>query len=63
VSSLLIVNDEDTYMEEMAKLHKLNPKLDVIEVLLREFQKLQSDSSYKSELPGERRDGSRNGLC
>jgi hypothetical protein len=47
--------DEDTYMEEMAKLHKLNPKLDVIEVLFREFQRLQSDSSYRSELVGESR--------
>jgi hypothetical protein len=34
--------DEDVYMEEMAKMHKLDPKLRVIETLLREFQRLQT---------------------
>lgn len=45
--------DEDTYMEEMAKMHKLDPKLQVIEVLLHEFQQLQSDQNYKPEFPSE----------
>jgi hypothetical protein len=34
--------DEDAYMEEMAKTHKLDPKLNVIEILLKEFQRLQA---------------------
>jgi hypothetical protein len=48
--------DENTYMEELAKLHKLNPKLDIIDVLKREFDKLQSDVDYRSDLPGEGRE-------
>ncbi|MGA2971555.1 MAG: hypothetical protein ABSE39_02895 [Candidatus Bathyarchaeia archaeon] len=47
--------DEETFMDEMAKLHKLNPKLDVIDVLWHECNELKSDPNYKSYLPGEGR--------
>jgi hypothetical protein len=40
-------------MEEMTKMHKLDPKLHVIEVLLREFQQVQSNQNYTPELPRE----------
>jgi hypothetical protein len=41
--------EEDTYLDELAKLHKLGPKLDVIIVLKQEFDNLQSPQ-YKPEL-------------
>src|SRR5208282_1582967 len=45
--------NEDTYMDEMAKLHKLNPKLDIIAVLKQEFDELHTKPDYRSDLPGE----------
>jgi hypothetical protein len=41
--------DEDKYMLEMARMHKLQPKLDVIDVLRQEFEELKSNPSYKPE--------------
>ena len=39
--------DEEYFYEEMAKMHKINPKLDIIQVLFDQFQKIQSDKSYR----------------
>jgi hypothetical protein len=47
--------DEEMFMDEMAKLHKLSPKLDVIDVLWHECNELKSNPVYKSDLPGEGR--------
>jgi len=33
--------EEDVYMEGMARMHKLDPKLHIIETLLKEFQRLK----------------------
>jgi len=37
--------DRDYYLEEMAKMHKINPKLDVIQLLNDQVAKL-TDESY-----------------
>jgi hypothetical protein len=47
--------DEDEYMTEMARMHKLQPKLDVIDILRQEFAELQSNPGYRSEYVMERR--------
>jgi hypothetical protein len=47
--------DEDKYMVEMARMHKLQPKLDVIDILRQEFAELQSNPNHKPEYIGERR--------
>jgi hypothetical protein len=47
--------DEDKYMREMARIHKLQPKPDVIDILLHEFSELQSNSDYKLQYIKERR--------
>ncbi|MGA2460452.1 MAG: hypothetical protein ABSF82_03420 [Candidatus Bathyarchaeia archaeon] len=47
--------DEDKYMLEMARMHKLQPKLDVIDVLREEFDGLKADTNYKPGFIMERR--------
>ncbi len=45
--------DEDSYLDEMARAHKLSPKKEIVDVLYREFQKIQSDPKYRPELNTE----------
>lgn len=48
--------EEDEYHLEMAKMHKLTPKLDVIHRLRDEMSLLQTDSEYATDVKGEQRD-------
>ncbi len=47
--------EEDKYMLEMARMHKLQPKLDVIDVLRHEFEEFKSNANYKPQYIKERR--------
>jgi len=47
--------DEFSYLDEMARMHKLSPKLSVVELLWTEFKRIESDSDYRPELNDEGR--------
>jgi hypothetical protein len=47
---------ESEYLFEMAKMHKLSPKLDVIRRLRHEMDQLQTESEYAPDIKGEPRD-------
>jgi len=48
--------EESVYRSEMAKMHKLSPKLDVIRRLRAEMAGLQTDSGYVPDVKGEQRE-------
>ncbi len=39
--------DEEYFYEEMARMHKINPKLDVIQILYDQFKKIRDDKSSR----------------
>ncbi len=47
--------DENIYLDEMARAHKLTPKLEVIHSLKEEFDRIKKDPTYKSNLTKEER--------
>jgi len=47
--------DEAIYQDEMARMHKITPKQDVIDSLYDEFKRISNDPSYKPQLTKEQR--------
>lgn len=41
--------DEATYMDEMARMHKLTPKLDIIKIMREQFESTKSKQQFSTE--------------